>query len=99
MSTRLIVAAQDLDFEHLHETPGKEMALQLESHAPLAPRKRKNTFEDGFPDVEIDDLEFDEEDLKELDGVESSQKLPNGNLKCSHKCKDKTKYSPTNRTI
>lgn len=94
MSTRLIVAALDLDFEHLDEAPGKELAFQLVSHAPPVPRKRKSAFEDGFSDVEIDDLEFDEEDLKELDGVKSSQKLPNGNLKCSHKCKDKTKYDP-----
>jgi hypothetical protein len=99
MSTGLIVTAQDLDFEHLHEPRGKEMALQLESHAPLALRKRKSTFDDGFSDVGIDDLVFDEEDLKQLDGVESSQKLPNGNLKCGHKCKDKTKYCPTNRII
>jgi hypothetical protein len=47
--------------------------------------------EDGFSDVDIDDTEFDENDLKELDHIESPARLPNGNRKCNHRCKDRNK--------
>lgn len=57
-------------------------------------RKRKNTFEDGFSDIEIDDLDLDEDDLEQLERIESPNKLPNGNYKCNHLCKDKTKLLP-----
>ena len=72
--------------------------------SPAAKRKREGTFEDKFTDVEIDDTQLDEEDLKQLDCIESPQKispqkLPNGNLKCNHTCKDKTKYRPSVQTI
>ena len=65
--------------------------------SPAPKRRREGTFEDRFTDVEIDDTQLDEEDLKQLDCIESPQKispqkLPNGNLKCNHACKDKTKY-------
>jgi hypothetical protein len=54
-------------------------------------RKRKSTLEDSFSDIEIDDLELDEDDFKQLERIESPNKLPNGNYKCNHLCKDKTK--------
>jgi hypothetical protein len=91
---------QDLDFEHLHKTSGSEAYFQsMTATSPTAKRKREGTFEDKFTDVEIDDTQLDEEDLKQLDCIESPQKispekLPNGNLKCNHTCKDKTKYRP-----
>ena len=91
---------QDLDFEHLREASGNEVYFQSTTAASsAAKRKREDTVEDSFTDVEIDDTQLDEEDLKQLDCIESPkkispQKLPNGNLKCNHTCKDKTKYHP-----
>lgn len=90
----LTVAVRDLDFEHLHAATGKGMNLEPVPSAPsVGARKRKNTFENEFSDVAFDDFVLDEDDLKELDRLESPQKLPNGNLKCNHSCKDRTKYS------
>jgi hypothetical protein len=57
-------------------------------------RKRKITFEDSFSDIEIDDLELDEDDLKQLERIESPDKLANGNYKCNHPCKDRSKSGP-----
>ena len=54
-------------------------------------RKRINSAEDAFPDIQIDDLELDENDLKVLDGLDSPEKLANGNYRCNHPCKDRTK--------
>ena len=53
-------------------------------------------FDDSFSEIEIDDTEFDEEDLRKLDRMECTRtdKLPNGNFKCEHSCKDRVKYSP-----
>jgi hypothetical protein len=83
----------DLDFEHLHEAAGKDANLQPGTVAvPPGKRKRKGTFEDGFSDIEIDDFELDEDDLKELQRIESPEKLPNGNYRCNHLCKDRMKY-------
>ena len=45
--------------------------------------------EEGFTDVEIDDFELDESDLKQLERIELPDKLPNGNIRCNHPCKDK----------
>ena len=91
---------QDLDFEHLREPSGNEVSFpSMTVTSSTAKRKREGIFEDSFTDVEIDDTQLDEEDLKQLDCIESPQKispqkLPNGNLKCNHTCKDKTKYHP-----
>ena len=56
-------------------------------------RKRKRTLEDQFSDIEVDDLELDEDDLKELDRLESPEKLPNGNYRCNHLCKDRKRWA------
>jgi hypothetical protein len=90
----------DLDFEHMNEVFRDEVYFKsMTATSSAAKRKREGTFEDSFADVEIDDTQLDEEDLKRLDYIESPQKispkkLPNGNLKCNHTCKDKTKYHP-----
>lgn len=84
---------KDLDFEHLREASGQDFAL--EPTIPAQPtnkkRKRTNSVEDAFPDIRVDDLELDENDLKVLDGLESPEKLANGNYRCNHACKDRTK--------
>jgi hypothetical protein len=72
------------------ETQGEQNLMS----AATVNRKRKNTFEDSFSDIEIDDLDLDEDDFKQLERIESPNKLPNGNYKCNHLCKDKTKSVP-----
>lgn len=84
---------KDLDFEHLREASGQDFALQPTTPAQPTNKKRKrtNSVEDAFPDIQVDDLELDENDLKVLDGLESPEKLANGNYRCNHACKDRTK--------
>jgi len=48
--------------------------------------------DDGFSDIEIDDFELDVNELKELERIESPVKLPNGNYRCNHSCRDRMKY-------
>jgi len=91
--------ARDLDFQHLRQASGNDLSLHRRDDGKLAKPamketgKRKATFEDAFTDFEFDDdFELDEAELKELDRLESPQKLANGNYKCNHQCKDKTKY-------
>jgi hypothetical protein len=72
------------------ETP----LTNLHTPAPkVMARKRKRTLEDQFSDIEVDDLELDEDDLKELDRLESPEKLPNGNYRCNHLCKDRKRWA------
>src|SRR5271168_4286415 len=84
---------KDLDFEHLREGSGQDLTLQptLPPQPTSKKRKRTNSADDSFPDIQIDDLELDENDLKVLDGLESPEKLANGNYRCNHACKDRTK--------
>ena len=82
----------DLDFQHLVDVRVNNTHSSRNSMpVPSGTRKRKNTFEDSFSDIEIDDLDLDEDDLKQLERIESPNKLPNGNYKCNHLCKDRTK--------
>lgn len=93
-------AARDLDFQHLQLASGTDMN---ESHGDVGDLaktsakeagKRKATFEDAFTDFEFDDdFDLDETELEALDQLQAPEKLANGNYKCNHQCKDKTKYS------
>jgi len=98
-------AARDLDFQHFQSASGIDIdksrgdARDAPKIAAKETGKRKATFEDAFTDFEFDDdFEFDETELKELDQLEAPEKLANGNYKCNHQCKDKTKYSISTRT-
>jgi translation initiation factor 2 beta subunit (eIF-2beta)/eIF-5 len=88
----LTSVGRDLDFQHLPDVTVKNThSRRKPMPVPSGSRKRKNTFEDSFSDIEIDDLDLDEDDLKQLERIESPNKLPNGNYKCNHRCKDPTK--------
>jgi hypothetical protein len=88
----LTSVGRDIDFQHLPDvTVNNTHSSRKPMPVPSGSRKRKNTFEDSFSDIEIDDLDLDEDDLKQLEQIESPNKLPNGKYKCNHLCKDRTK--------
>jgi hypothetical protein len=62
-------------------------------------KKRHSTFEDSFTGFELDDIELDEDVLKQLERIESPDKLPNGNTKCNHNCKDRRRCFVLNKEI
>ena len=83
---------QDVDFHHLW-VPEIRSQPSIEAEPLLGMKKRKSAFGDGFSDVEIDEFELDEDDLKQLDRIQSAERLPNGKYKCNHLCKDRKKYT------
>lgn len=92
-------AARDLDFQHLQSASGTAPNIphgDAREPARIAAQnteKRKANFEDAFTDFEFDnESEFDETELKKLEQLEPPQRLANGNYRCGHHCKDKTKY-------
>ena len=92
--------ARDLDFQHLQLASGTDLneshgdVTDLANASAKETGKRKATAEDAFTDIECDDdPDFDETELKPLDQLQAPEKLANGNNKCTHKCKDRTKYS------
>jgi hypothetical protein len=53
-------------------------------------RKRKLPAEDGFSDVEIEEIDFDEDELRKLDSIHPPQ-LTSTRTRCNHSCKDRMK--------
>ena len=83
---------KDLNFEHLSADDRRLDVRNDEAlHSRRADKTEKRTLADSFSDIEIDDFELDENDLKQLERIESPQKLPNGNTRCNHTCKDRMK--------
>lgn len=91
----LIAETTEFNPEGRNEYDGTEVLLtNPKTPGPMVTRKRKRTLEDQFSDIEFDDLELDEDDLKELDRLESPARLPNGNYRCNHLCKDRKGLYP-----
>jgi hypothetical protein len=86
-------AAQNVDFDHLQAQEPRFQPSIEETPLP-GTRKRKSPFEDGFSDIDVDDFELNEDDVRQLDSIQSPEKLPNGKYKCSHLCKDRKRYTP-----
>jgi len=84
-STGIFDASSDL--ERASERPGRDS-----KHSALLQRKRKFPAKDGFSDVEIEDIDLDEEELKKLDFVSAPRESASTRTRCKHLCKDRMKY-------
>jgi hypothetical protein len=51
-------------------------------------RKRKPPAEDGFSDVEIEEIDLDEDELRKLDSMHPPQ-VTSTRTRCNHSCKDR----------
>jgi len=78
----------DSNLESVGERPGRDV-----KDSALLERKRKLATKDGFSDVEIEDIDLDEVELKKLDFVGPSQVSSGGRTRCKHVCKDRMKYT------
>jgi len=75
------------DLECAGERAGRDF-----KHSALLQRKRKFPAKDGFSDVEIEDIDLDEDELKKLDFVGPPQESSDTRTRCKHVCKDRMKY-------
>jgi hypothetical protein len=81
----VIDSAEDL------EKPGTYKERPAGSMQPtFLQRKRKSPAEDGFSDVEIEEIDLDEDELRKLDSIHPLQ-LTSTRTRCNHLCKDRMK--------